>query len=82
LTRPEQKASLKLKLFGPPQIELEGAPVQVDTRKAIALLAYLAIEGGSHGRESLAAFLWPEYEPSRAYANLRRTLWALNKALG
>jgi predicted ATPase/DNA-binding SARP family transcriptional activator len=73
---------LKLCLPGAPRIELDGAPVQVDRRKAVALLAYLALTGQSHSRETLAALFWPEYEPGRAYAYLRRALWALNQALG
>lgn len=73
---------LEISLLGPPQIELDGAPIEVDTRKAIALLAYLAIEGGPKHRESLATLFWPESEPSRGRAALRRTLSALNKALG
>ena len=67
---------LKLFLLGAPRIELDGAPVQVDRRKAVALLAYLALTGQSHSREALAALFWPEYEPGRAYAYLRRALGA------
>ena len=63
-------------------MERDGQPVHVDTRKAVALAAYLAVTGTAHSREALAALLWPEYEPERAHANLRRTLWALNKAVG
>ncbi len=72
--------TLRLLLLGPPQIERDGVPLEVDTRKAIALIAYLAVTGQVHSREALAALLWPEYEQDRAYANLRRTLWSLNKA--
>jgi DNA-binding SARP family transcriptional activator len=75
-------SSLKLLLLGSPQIERDGAPVEVDTRKAIALIAYLALTGQIHSREALAARFWPEYDQDRAYANLRRTLWSLNKAIG
>jgi predicted ATPase/DNA-binding SARP family transcriptional activator/Tfp pilus assembly protein PilF len=53
----------------------------VDTRKAIALLAYVAVTHQHHSRDALAVLLWPEYDHVRAYANLRRTIWALNKAL-
>ncbi len=69
-------------LLGPPRMERDGQPVHVDTRKAVALASYLAVTGTAHSREALAALLWPEYEPERAHANLRRTLWALNKAVG
>jgi DNA-binding SARP family transcriptional activator len=82
LSRPEATGPLSLRLLGPPQIELGGVPVEVDTRKATALIAYLAVTRQAHSRESLAALLWPEYDQERAYANLRRTLWAFNKAAG
>ncbi|NTU61975.1 MAG: AAA family ATPase [Chloroflexi bacterium] len=73
---------LALTLFGSPRIELDQRPITVDTRKAIALLAYLALARQPHSRDALAALLWPEYDQSHAYAALRRTLSALNKALG
>ena len=51
-------------------------------RKAMALLAYLAVTGENHSRHSLANLLWPEYDERRARADLRRTLSVLNKTLG
>ena len=45
-----------------------------DTRKAVALLAYLAVTDRPHRRETLAALLWPESDQARARAALRRTL--------
>ncbi|HEY6411230.1 MAG TPA: AAA family ATPase [Ktedonobacteraceae bacterium] len=72
---------LSLCLFGPPRIEIDGIAMSVDTRKAVALIAYLAIMGQQHSRDSLAALLWPENDQSHARAALRRTLSALNKAL-
>jgi DNA-binding SARP family transcriptional activator/tetratricopeptide (TPR) repeat protein len=73
---------LALTLFGSPRIEFDRQPITVDTRKAIALLVYLALTRQPHSRDALAALLWPEYDQSHAYAALRRTLSALNKALG
>ena len=70
-----------LYLLGSPRIERDGVPVDVDTRKAIALLAYLAVSGTPHQRDSLAGLLWPDYDQTSARAALRRTLSALNKAL-
>ena len=72
---------LALYLFGPPRFELEGAPLEIERRKAIALLVYLAVTGQSYSRDALATLLWPEYDQSRARAALRRTLSVLNKAL-
>jgi len=74
-------ARLNLHLLGPPRIERDGVPIKVDTRKAIALLAYIAITRESHSRSALVNLLWPEYDQARGRAALRRTLSALRKAL-
>ena len=73
---------LALYLLGPPRIERDGTPVQMRRRKAVALLTYLVMTGSSHSREKLATLLWPESNQSRALANLRVALVALNDALG
>jgi DNA-binding SARP family transcriptional activator len=72
---------LRLAVLGPPRLELDGAAVEVDTRKAIALLVYLAVTGERHGREALAGLLWPDQDDAHARAALRRTLSALGKGL-
>lgn len=69
-------------MLGPPQVRLDGAPLDTDRRKAIALLAYLAVTARAHTREQLAALLWPDYTRDSALAYLRRTLWELNHSLG
>jgi len=48
----------------------------------MALLAYLAVTGHPHSRESLATLLWPENDQSSALANLRRELSRLKDILG
>jgi DNA-binding SARP family transcriptional activator/predicted Ser/Thr protein kinase len=75
-------ASLKLFLLGPPRLECDGVPLKLSTRKNVALIAYLAVTGEAHTREALITLLWPELEPSRARAGLRRNLSTLRKALG
>jgi DNA-binding SARP family transcriptional activator len=75
-------ADLKIALLGPPRVERDGVPIQVDTRKAIALLAYLAMAPERHGRDALAGLLWPDHDQEHARGALRRTLSTLNKALG
>lgn len=72
---------LSVHLLGPPGIERNGEPVQVDTRKATALLAYLALTRERHRRDALVNLLWPEYDQTRGRAALRRTLSALRKGL-
>jgi DNA-binding SARP family transcriptional activator/tetratricopeptide (TPR) repeat protein len=71
-----------LYLLGPVRLEYAGAPAEVDTRKALALFAYLALEPRPHTRDSLAALLWPEHDQSHARGTLRRTLSVLNHAIG
>lgn len=73
--------SLTFYFFGSPCVESEGALVEFDTRKAVALLAYLAATGRPHRRDSLAALLWPDYSQANARAALRRTISVLNKGL-
>ncbi len=75
-------ADVKLFLFGAPSLERNGVTVEVDTRKAIALLAYLTLTGQRQRRDTLAALLWPEHDQTSARGALRRTLSTLNKALG
>jgi DNA-binding SARP family transcriptional activator len=70
----------RLSLLGAPRIEHDGAELEVDTRKAIALLAYLAVTRRRNARDSLAGLLWPEYNQTRARAALRRTLSSLGAA--
>ena len=72
---------LEIALLGSPEIRFNGNPVKTDRRKAIALLAYLAVTGKSHTRDALAAMFWPGYDRDSAYAYLRRTLWELNQIL-
>lgn len=75
-------ARISIQLLGPIRVEVAAAPLVVDTRKAIALLAYLAVTGRPVSRESLAALLWPESEGVAARAALRRTLSVLKSGLG
>ena len=75
-------ARLHIELLGPVRVELDGASLVVDTRKAIALLAYLAVSQRPTTREAMATLLWPESDDVGARGALRRTLSVLNGALG
>jgi len=72
---------LKIRVLGSPQVEVDGDPLEVDTRKAVALLARLTVTGQDR-RDALTALLWPTSDETRARAALRRTLSALNAGLG
>ena len=73
---------LNIYLLGTPRFECNGENIILDTRKASALLAYLAISKQRQSRDILAALLWPEFDQTHARASLRRTLSTLNNALG
>jgi DNA-binding SARP family transcriptional activator len=73
---------LRLRLLGPPLPQRDDQELHVGRRKALALLAYLALQRRRYSREALAAFLWPEYDQSGARGRLRRTLSSLNRILG
>src|SRR5690606_140469 len=73
-------------LFGAPGMVRDGVTLSVDTRKALALLAFLAVPQRGvvpqpHTRDALAALLWPDLDQTRARAALRRTLSPLRQAL-
>ena len=73
---------LRIDVLGTPRIEVDGEPLLVDTRKAVALLSYLAVRAGPQSRDLLVDLLWPDAAPDRGRAALRRTLSTLRSALG
>jgi len=53
----------------------------MDTRKATALIAYLAVTGQPQARDTIAVMLWPDADTERARGALRRTLSTLRTGL-
>lgn len=78
---PSSSALLDLRVLGPLEVVADGTPLVVDTRKALAILALLAVEGRPFARDELAAMLWPESDDEAARGALRRTLSVLRTAL-
>ncbi|MBV9207391.1 MAG: AAA family ATPase, partial [Actinobacteria bacterium] len=76
-------AKLQVRLLGELGVEFDGTPVALPTsRRACALLAWLALRPGPHSRSRLAALLWPDVLDASARASLRSALWALRAAFG
>jgi DNA-binding SARP family transcriptional activator/tetratricopeptide (TPR) repeat protein len=73
---------LEIRVLGPLDVHVDGEPLRVDTRKATAMLALLAVEGRPYARDELAALFWPESDDESARSALRRTLSVLRAALG
>ena len=69
-------------MLGAPSIMVGRTRIETDTRKATALLAYLAVSEQPQRRATLAALLWPDNDEQKARGALRRTLSVLRTALG
>jgi DNA-binding SARP family transcriptional activator len=73
---------LFLALLGPPDVRHANQVVQFSTRKELALLIYLAVEGHVHARKNLSELFWPEADARHGRAALRITLLHLRHLLG
>lgn len=69
----------RLDLLGAPAVSVDGRPLASGSRKALAVLAFVALEGRST-RARLAALFWPELDGASARRNLRRELHRLRGA--
>jgi DNA-binding SARP family transcriptional activator/TolB-like protein len=75
--------ALSIGVLGSLMIEIDGERLGKTPRKARALLAYLAAQGGrAVSRERLADLLWPYQGTDQARHSLRNCLLELRKALG
>src|SRR4051812_49931369 len=74
---------LRVHLLGELVVEASGRPVALTgSWRARSLLAWLALNPGSHPRADVAARFWPDVLDSSARTSLRNGLWALRRALG
>jgi DNA-binding SARP family transcriptional activator len=74
---------LEIRLLGEFDVRLNGQPIEIPSRPAQSLLAYLVLNAETkHRREKLAGLLWPDSEEANARSNLRHALWRLRKAIG
>ncbi|MEZ4673935.1 MAG: BTAD domain-containing putative transcriptional regulator [Caldilineaceae bacterium] len=75
--------TLSLRLLGDLQVTMDGIPVNgFVTRKAQALLVYLATTQTVQSRDKVASLLWPEMPEQNARNNLRRVLPNLRTLVG
>jgi DNA-binding SARP family transcriptional activator len=74
-------AALTLRLLGAPQALYRGQPLKFRSRKVLALLIYLVVEGGQHERDKLTDLFWPESDQQRGRTALRNTLARLRQSL-
>ncbi len=69
-------------LLGPPEVRHADQALLFPTRKELALLIYLAVEGRVHLRKTLSEQFWPESDAVHGRAALRVTLLHLRHLLG
>jgi predicted ATPase/DNA-binding SARP family transcriptional activator len=75
-------AMLEVRLLGKFEVKYEQKPIDIVSRPAQSLFAYLILSAGtSHRREKLAGLLWPDSLEETARDNLRHALWRVRKAL-
>ena len=74
--------AIRLKLFGAFEGRLpDGRPIEIGTRKAEALLAFLACRPGEvHTRDRLAAMFWGDGDDRAARHSLRQALASLRRS--
>jgi DNA-binding SARP family transcriptional activator len=66
---------LEIRLLGQFNLRQDGVPIELPSRPARTLLAYLVLTLGiRHPRERLAGLLWPDSSESNARKNLRQAL--------
>src|SRR5262249_41665652 len=70
---------MRLCVLGPVRLETVEGRLDVGPRRVQAVLALLAAESGPASRTRLAAWLWPDAEPSAASGRLRRLLHELRE---
>src|SRR5688572_10165441 len=78
----KKMAHLRLYLFGTPRVAHNDEFIELNLRKGLALLAYIAVTRQPQSRDTLATLLWPEKDQQTARANLRRTIYELGQLLG
>src|SRR6266852_9739339 len=68
--------------LGPPQVRHADQVLLFSTRKELALLIYLAVEGRVQLRQTLSEQFWPEGDATHGRAALRISLLHLRQMLG
>jgi DNA-binding SARP family transcriptional activator len=75
-------SQLTLAFLGSPEVRQASRAIPFATRKALALLVYLAVERGTHARDKLTALFWPDATSRQGRTSLRTTLVYVRNALG
>jgi DNA-binding SARP family transcriptional activator/TolB-like protein len=81
-TARENAPRLSVSLVGRFGLRLNGRPIELRTRKAAAVLGYLALSDSKHeSRERLVGLLWSRSDEEKARASLRQVVRELRSVL-
>ena len=81
-TVPESAPRLSVSLVGRLGLRFNGRPIELRTRKAAAVLSYLALsEAKQESRERLVGLLWSRSDEEKARASLRQVVRELRSVL-
>lgn len=72
---------LTVRTLGVPEVRYRDKPLKFRSRKALALLIYLAVEAGAHSREKLIDLFWPSSDARQGRVSLRTALSQVRQAL-
>src|SRR5262249_62083674 len=82
VTAPESAPRLSVSLVGRLGLRFNGRPIELRTRKAAAVLSYLALsEAKQESRERLGGLLWGRSGEEKARASLRQVVRELRAAM-
>jgi serine/threonine protein kinase/DNA-binding SARP family transcriptional activator/uncharacterized protein with WD repeat len=71
------------RLLGTYDLRLDNRSIEISSRPAQSLLAYLLLNPNQPiRREKLAGLIWPDSSESNARSNLRHALWRVRKSFG
>ena len=74
--------TLRIFLLGQFKLQANDLPIELPSRPAQSLMAYLALNAGvTHRREKLVGLFWPEAAGSNGRGYLRQALWRIRKSL-
>lgn len=72
---------LTVQVLGVPEVRFQEQRLAFRSRKALALLIYLAVEPGTHSREKLVDLLWSQNDFQQGRVSLRTALSQVRQAL-
>jgi LuxR family transcriptional regulator, maltose regulon positive regulatory protein len=79
--RAEPVPALRMLALGPPQVELDGQPVQWTTLQSRDLLFFLLQQPRGLRKEEMGAAFWPDHPPRKLDGIFRSTVYRLRRSL-